>query len=120
MLNILYILFKYMKLIENKTDYADTIINSSLPIIVDFYADWCGPCKRLSPILDNLDKQYENKILFLKINVDNDDCNDICTLYDIQSMPTILFIKNNIEDKDLRILGFNENLLKSNIEKLTN
>lgn len=107
-----------MLIVNNKKEYADYIFNSKLPILVDFYADWCGPCKKLTPILNTLEKKYEDQITFLKINVDNEDCNEVCSLYDITSMPTILFIKNKVEIDELRVIGLNEELIKSNIENL--
>ena len=107
-----------MLIVNDKKEYADNIFNSKLPILVDFYADWCGPCKKLTPILETLEKIYEKQILFLKINVDNEDCSDVCSLYNIESMPTVLFIQNKVERDDLRVTGLNEELIKSNIENL--
>ena len=107
-----------MLIVNDKDEYANIIFTSKLPILVDFYADWCGPCKQLTPILETLEKKYENNISFLKINVDNEDCNEICSLYKIQSMPTVLFIKNKVEKDELRVTGLNEELITSNIENL--
>jgi thioredoxin len=60
------------------------------PAIIDFYADWCGPCKRLSPVLEELQKEYTDKIDIYKINVDTEQ--DIASAFGIMSVPTILFI----------------------------
>lgn len=107
-----------MKIVKNQEEYGNLIMNSKIPVLVDFYADWCGPCKRLTPILENYEKEFTDKILFLKVNVDNEDCGEICNLYDVSSMPTVIFIKEHLENKDLRVIGFDENLIKLNIENL--
>lgn len=60
-------------------------------VVIDFFAEWCGPCKRISPDIAKLEEQYNNKIVVLKIDVD--ECEDISAEFSIQSMPTILFIK---------------------------
>lgn len=61
-----------------------------LPAIVDFYADWCGPCKMVSPVLDQLSKEYEGKLNIFKVNTDEEQ--ELSAVFGIQSIPTILFI----------------------------
>lgn len=60
-------------------------------VVIDFFAEWCGPCKRIAPEVAQLETKYNNRILVLKIDVDV--CDDIAAEFSIQSMPTILFIK---------------------------
>lgn len=60
------------------------------PAIVDFYADWCGPCKIISPILDELSKEYKGKIIVYKVNTDKEQ--DVARAFKIQSIPTLVFI----------------------------
>lgn len=60
------------------------------PAIIDFYADWCGPCKKVSPILKELAAQYKDDIVIYKINVDNEK--ELASAFGIQSIPTLLFI----------------------------
>lgn len=67
------------------------ILNSSGTVIVDFYADWCGPCKMMSPIIDEIAKENEN-IKVGKVNVD--EAQDLATEYNIMSIPTIIIFKN--------------------------
>ncbi len=62
----------------------------TLPCIVDFYADWCGPCKKVAPIMEDLAKEYKGKIIFYKVNVDNEK--PVAQAFGIQSIPSILFI----------------------------
>jgi thioredoxin 1 len=62
----------------------------SLPAIIDFYADWCGPCKAIAPVLEELSKEYENQLLIYKIDTDKEA--ELSGLFGIQSIPTLLFI----------------------------
>ena len=73
----------------------------SQPAIVDFYADWCGPCRQLSPVLDELAKEYSGKLTIYKVNVDNE--RGLATFFGIRSIPTLLFIP--IKGKPQRSLG---------------
>jgi thioredoxin 1 len=60
------------------------------PAVIDFYADWCKPCKMVSPIMEELAKQYEGKVIFYKMNVDKEK--ELAAAFQIQSIPTLLFI----------------------------
>src|SRR5687768_17398109 len=62
----------------------------SLPAIIDFYADWCGPCKAVAPVLEELSNEYEGKLLIYKIDTDKET--ELSSLFGIQSIPTLLFI----------------------------
>jgi thioredoxin len=64
-----------------------------LPCIIDFYADWCGPCKRIAPIIGKLAKEYDGKIIFYKINTDKE--RELTVAFGIQSIPSILFCPAN-------------------------
>ena len=76
----------------NKADFLTKVYNyeGTKPCIVDFYADWCGPCKKVSPILKELAGEYKNDIIIYKINVDNEK--ELAAAFGIQSIPTLLFI----------------------------
>jgi thioredoxin len=65
----------------------------SLPAIVDFYADWCGPCKTVAPVLEELSKEYEGKLLIYKVDTDAEE--ELSAIFGIQSIPTLLFIDAN-------------------------
>ena len=73
----------------------------SQPAIVDFYADWCGPCRQLSPVLDELAKEYSGKLTIYKVNVDNE--RGLATFFGIRSIPTLLFFP--MKGKPQRSLG---------------
>jgi thioredoxin 1 len=69
---------------------ADWKYEGSLPAIVDFYADWCQPCKMVAPILEDLAREYSGKILIYKVDTEREQ--ELASLFGIQSIPTILFI----------------------------
>ena len=82
-----------MAVIEIKeTEFADKIKNSNNKVLIDCYASWCGPCKLLSPILDDVANEVDN-CDFYKINID--EANEIVNKYNIMSIPTILIFENN-------------------------
>jgi thioredoxin 1 len=70
----------------------DDFLNSESPLVVDFWAEWCGPCKMIAPIIEELAEEYTGKVNIGKIDVD--DNNEISTRFGIRNIPTILFFKN--------------------------
>lgn len=67
-------------------------LQSDIPVLVDFYADWCGPCKMMSPIIDQLAQEYEGKVKIGKINTDENRATSAS--YNVMSIPTLVFIKD--------------------------
>ncbi len=81
----------------NDGDFDSEVLKSSVPVLVDFYADWCGPCKMVAPTMDKLSREYAGKVKFVKINVDNNQ--ELAMKYDIMSIPTAMLFKNGtVED----------------------
>jgi thioredoxin 1 len=70
--------------------FEQTVLNSNTPVIVDFWAPWCGPCKMIAPILDKLAKEYAGKVLVAKVNTDDNP--EWAQKYGVQGIPTMLFI----------------------------
>lgn len=96
---------------------AQEAIASGKPVVIDFWATWCGPCMRLAPTIDELAEEYADRVLIGKYNVD--DNTDLGSEYRIMSIPTLLFFKNGEMQKDLRVTGaLAKDELKARIEKL--
>jgi thioredoxin 1 len=72
------------------TAFEKTVLQSTLPVIVDFWAPWCGPCKMVAPTLDKLAKEYAGKLVIAKVNTDEDS--QWAVQYGVQGIPTMLFI----------------------------
>ncbi len=72
--------------------FEKTVLRSSIPVLVDFWATWCGPCKMLMPFLEQAAKDYEGKLLIAKINADEDG--ELCSAYQVQNLPTLYLFKN--------------------------
>jgi thioredoxin 1 len=75
-----------------KDAFQKEVFESAMPVVVDFYADWCGPCKMVSPVLENLSTEYDGRVKFVKLNVDDDP--DIASRFGIMSIPTVVFVSN--------------------------
>lgn len=74
------------------------LVKGDQPVMIDFWATWCGPCRQMSPIVEELAKEYDGKVVVGKCNIDEEE--DIAMRYGIRSIPTIIFIKNGeIVDK---------------------
>lgn len=76
----------------NDSNFDQEVLRSDVPVMVDFYADWCGPCRMVSPIVEELAGQYDGKVKIGKINVD--ESVSVAQKYNVMSIPTLLFIKN--------------------------
>ncbi|MFV0250737.1 MAG: thioredoxin [Rickettsia aeschlimannii] len=87
---------------NNVTDssFKKEVLESDLPVLVDFWAEWCGPCKMLTPIIDEISKELQGKVKVLKMNIDENP--NTPSEYGIRSIPTIMLFKNG-EQKDTKI-----------------
>ncbi len=79
----------------NEKTFEQEVLGSNIPVLVDFYADWCGPCKMMSPNIERLAQAYEGKIKVGKVNVDENG--NLALKYGIMSIPTVILFKNGEE-----------------------
>ena len=79
----------------NTRNWDDVVLNSDSPVLVDFWAEWCGPCRMVGPIIEQLAQSLEGKVKVSKLNVDQNQ--DIAMKYNIQSIPSLVLFKNGNE-----------------------
>ena len=95
--------------------FQDEVVKSSQPVVVDFYADWCGPCKIIEPVIHRLSEEYAGKVKFVK--VDTDANQELAMQFGIMSIPTVMFFaKGKVED--IVIGAVPAAVLKSKLESL--
>ena len=78
-------------------NFEKEVLNSTKKVLIDFYADWCGPCKMMSPIIDKIEEEKGDSIKVGKINVDENQ--DLAIDYDVETIPTIMIINNGTIEK---------------------
>jgi len=90
-------------------NFEKEVLKTEKPVLVDFYADWCGPCNAMAPVIEELAKELEEKVKVGKINVDENP--DIAVEYNVMSIPTLIVFKNGKEEKRLVGLRNKEELI---------
>lgn len=78
----------------NNENFSKEVKESSKVVLIDFYADWCGPCKMMSPIIDEIAKEVDDRVKICKLNVD--ESQNIAIEYNVMSIPTLIIFKNGI------------------------
>jgi thioredoxin 1 len=96
-------------------NFEKAVLLSPVPVVVDFWAPWCGPCRMVAPVLDTLAKEYSGRLIVAKVNVDDERQN--AGRYGVQGIPTLLFVKEGqVVDT---VVGFRPaDVLKEKVEKL--
>ncbi len=89
------------------------VINSDLPVLVDYWADWCGPCKMIAPILDDLAIEYEEKLTVAKVNIDQNP--ETPGKFSVRGIPTLMLFKNG-EMVDTKVGALSKSQLKAFID----
>lgn len=81
-------------------NFEELVVNSDKPVMIDFWAVWCGPCRMIAPIVEEMSAEYEGKAVIGKVDVDNNQ--DVAMKYGIRNIPTVLFVKNGeVVDKQV-------------------
>lgn len=89
-----------MALEVNDENFDDVVLKADKPVIVDFWAEWCGPCRMIAPIIEDISKEYEGKALVVKCDVDSSP--RVSSKYSIRNIPTVLYFKEGkIADKQI-------------------
>ena len=100
----------------NKTDFENNVLNADRPVLVDFWAEWCGPCRALAPVLEEVASELGEKANITKINVDQNG--ELAQQYEVRSIPTLIFFKNGAVAKTLIGVQSKEEIKKT-LEELS-
>jgi len=107
--------YKKMAIHVTDADFEEVVLKSDVPVLVDFWAEWCGPCKMIGPIVEELSVEYEGRAKMVKVDVDNNSGTSMN--YGIRNIPTLLFFKGGeIVDKQVGVVA--KAALAEKIDKL--
>jgi thioredoxin 1 len=97
------------------SNFNEEVVNSSIPVIIDFWAPWCGPCQMMGPVFEEISKDYEGKLKFVKVNTENNS--NISSQFNITGIPALIITKQGKEVN--RLVGFMpKEILKQKINEL--
>ncbi len=96
-------------------DNFQQILDSKLPVVMDFWAEWCGPCRMIAPIVDELAAEYEGRVVVAKCDVE--ECEKAVAKFGVRNIPTLVFIKDGAQ-VDKSVGAVSKNVIKDKIEKM--
>jgi thioredoxin 1 len=97
-------------------DFEQSVIQADTPVLVDFYADWCGPCKTMAPILGQLAEEFDGKAKLVKVDIDVDGNKDLAVKYGVLSVPTLILFSGG-EVKETMVGVTSKSKLKQKLEE---
>jgi thioredoxin 1 len=95
-------------------DFANEVLKSKIPVLVDFHAVWCGPCKSMAPALEDLAKEFDGEVRIVKVDIDAEP--DLAKMYDVKGVPTFLLIKDG-EPRERLVGGMTRGKMASVLER---
>jgi len=98
----------------NDGEFDTEVLKSEVPVLVDFYADWCGPCHAIAPTIEALSNEFQGKVKFVKVDVDANQ--EVASRYEIMSIPTIMLFENG-KVEDCIVGAYPANVYKQHIER---
>ncbi len=105
-----------MALKITKENYEE-VLSKGLPVVIDFWAEWCAPCRAIAPIVDELAEEYDGKVIVCKCDVADDGIEDIVAQYRVRNIPTLVFLKDG-KPVDHHVGQLTKDALKTKIENL--
>lgn len=104
-----------MTIVVTEENFEKEVVKSDVPVLIDFWASWCMPCKMLAPLFEELSREYEDKVKFVKVSVEEDE--NLASKFDVQSIPLLVLVKQGKEVG--RITGFMpKDEIKQELDKL--
>ena len=103
-----------MALAITKENFQE-VLSSELPVVIGFWAEWCGPCRMIAPIIDELAAEYDGRVVIAKCDVE--ECEDAVAKFGVRNIPTVVFVKGG-EVVDKNVGAASKEALKAKIEKL--
>ena len=108
-----------VKQVSDRKSWETDVMGSSMPVFVDFWAEWCGPCRMVSPVIEELSEEYSGKVDFIKVNVD--EANELASKYNVFSIPTLaIFNKGQIVAQQVGAASKEsyKNMIERTLEKI--
>jgi len=105
-----------MALQLTESNFEAEVLNSDVPVLVDFWAEWCGPCKMIGPVVDQLGEEMGDQAKVAKVNVD--EARDLAVKYNVRSIPLLLFFKNGEVKEQIVGASVTKDQLKAKLQEL--
>ncbi len=98
----------------SEEEFNSEVISSNIPVLVDFSAGWCGPCRTIAPVVDKMAEEFDNRVKIVKIDIDESP--QLAQQYEIRGVPTFVFLKNGKEMERVVGVSLNESQFREKLE----